>query len=128
MRWVSDRNALESDRVRGAFFSAGAGLVASADGRIRDVAGEVVADTEGWTGDLASLKNPCGGAAVVVVAGNRSVQAFDAGAGPASEPLSLGGQVSALWPAETPGQATLVVRNPATGNYEASRLGASCAE
>ena len=47
---------------------------------------------------------------------------------PASEPMALPGPITALWPAETPGQATLVVRNSKTGNYEASRLGVACAE
>jgi len=45
-----------------------------------------------------------------------------------SEPISLPGPVTALWPAVEPAQATLVVRNSNTGNYEASRLAVACAE
>jgi hypothetical protein len=42
--------------------------------------------------------------------------------------MILTGPITALWPAETAGQATLVIRNSKTGNYEASRLGLACAE
>jgi hypothetical protein len=46
----------------------------------------------------------------------------------ASDLLFLPGPVTALWPSETPGQSTLVIRNSKTGNYEASRLGVACTE
>ncbi len=58
-------------------------------------------------------------------------QAFEIASGraaPLSEPLTLPGPITALWPAETTGQATLVVRNSKTGNYEASRLGVACTQ
>ena len=45
-----------------------------------------------------------------------------------SEPMSLAGPVLALWPADAPSEATVVVRNLKTGNYEASRLGLACAQ
>ena len=47
---------------------------------------------------------------------------------PASDPLPLPGPVTALWPAETRSQATLVVHNLQTGEYEASRLGLACTQ
>ena len=59
------------------------------------------------------------------------VQAFEMVSGQPvarSEALPLPGSVTALWPAETAGQATLVVRNSKTGNYEASRLALACAQ
>jgi hypothetical protein len=130
VHWVTDRNVLEADGVRGAFFSSGAGWFASADGRVRDRAGEPIAEADGWGSDISSVKNPCGaGAAAVVasVAGN-SLQAYELAGAPASEPLPLPGPVSALWPAETPERVTLVIRNSTTGNYEASRLAVACAE
>ena len=46
----------------------------------------------------------------------------------ASDLLFLPGPVTALWPSETPGQSTVVIRNSKTGNYEASRLGVACTE
>jgi hypothetical protein len=137
VRWVTDRNLLESEGVRGGFYNAGGGLFASVDGRIEQRGSEPVGGTDGWGSDLASIENPCGSNPLVIATAASDSHAADQvqiyemtnGQGiPASEALPLPGPVSALWPAETPGQATLVVRNSKTGNYEASRLGLACAE
>ena len=45
-----------------------------------------------------------------------------------SEAMTVPGPALELWPAETPAQVTLVIRNSKTGNYEASRLGVACAQ
>lgn len=124
VRWVTDRNLLESDQVRGAFYSAIGG-------------GQPIAGAEQWGSDVAGIDNPCGPGNVVVAAGagtnpeRDQVQVYEIAGGQAfaaSEALTLPGAVTTLWPAESRGQATLVVRNSQTGNYEASRLRLACAE
>jgi hypothetical protein len=45
-----------------------------------------------------------------------------------SDPVRLPGPVTALWPAETSGDVSVVVRNQKTGKYEASRVAIACAE
>ncbi|HEV2689882.1 MAG TPA: hypothetical protein VGV35_15085, partial [Bryobacteraceae bacterium] len=128
----------ESDGLRGAFYSVAAGLVSTVGGRIEDRNGELVSGTDGWGSDVAASENPCGPSDPAVLASKSGdgqerdeVQAYELVNGlarPASEPLSLAGPVTALWPTETPRQTTLVIRNSKTGNYEASRLGLACAE
>jgi len=137
VRWQSDRNLLESENQRGTFYTVATGLIAAADGRIQDRGGEQLSGADGWGSDIAVVDNPCEPDPVVVVskAGDGldrdEVQAYEIANGlarTASEPLSLPGPVTALWPAETPRQTTLVIRNSKTGNYEASRLGLACPE
>lgn len=139
VHWASDRNVLESQNVRGSFYNAAGGWIASSRGKIETSAGEIVPSTESWGSDLASVANLCGSAGgdVVIVAsagdvgGHDQVQAFTLPPEPptaVSAALSLPGFVTALWASERPGQATLVIRNSKTGNYEASRLGLACAE
>jgi len=137
VRWVSDSNVLESAGVRGSFYNAARDLFASSNESIQDRAGVTAPGTESWGNDLAAVANPCGSGNVLIVsmAGeNRArdqVQVFEMISGQPvvrSEAMALPGAVTALWPAETPGQTTLVVRNSKTGNYEASRLALACAE
>jgi hypothetical protein len=137
VRWQSDRDLLESDGVRGAFYSTAAGFTATADARVVDRSGEAVSGADAWGSDLAAIDNPCGADPVVLAssAGDNydrdAVEAYEMEgslARAASESFSLPGRVTALWPAETSHQVTLVVRNFKTGNYEASRLGLACAE
>lgn len=137
VRWVSDTNELESGDVKSSFYNAAQGLFASSNENIQDRAGVTAPGTESWGNDLASTANPCGSGNVLIVsmAGDNQerdqVQVFEMLSGQPvvrSEALALPGPVTALWPAETPGQATLVVRNSKTGNYEASRLALACAE
>jgi hypothetical protein len=122
LRWVTDRNLLESGQVRGAFYSP---TVPPASG------------AEAWGSDVAAIDNPCSSGATAIASGagvdpgRDQIQVYEIDAGQASatsEPLTLPGPVTALWPAESRGQATLVVRNSQTGNYEASRLGVACAQ
>jgi hypothetical protein len=136
VRWQTNGNLLESDSVRGAFYSVASGIIAAAEGRIQDRSGEPVAGADAWGSDLATIGSACGVEPVVVAAkagdGPRDeVQAYEVTNGLAravSEAVGLPGPVTALWPAETPGQLTVVIRNSKTGNYEASRLGLACAE
>lgn len=135
VRWVTDRNLLESDSVKSQFYSAAAGWFAGPAGRVEDRAGDPLANANGWGSDLASIENPCGAGGLVLAtkagdAGDRDeIQAFEIADGQAvaqSEPVRLPGPVLAFWAAETSGQATVVIRNSKTGNYEASRLGLAC--
>src|SRR5260370_34153267 len=111
VRWVTDRNLLEADGVRGAFFSAANGLFAASDGRIRDHAGEPLASSDAWGSDLAGIANPCGAGATLlaVTAGDSQerdqVQAYEIARGqaaPLSEPMDLAGPGPPLWPNHTP--------------------------
>jgi len=120
LRWVSDRNLLESDAVKGPFYSAANGVFVMAEGR---------SAPETWGSDIAPIQNACGAAVIATsTATDRdSVQAYQ-GAAPVSDSLPLPGPVTALWPSETPGELTVVVHNLQTGNYEASRLGLACSQ
>ena|SRR5579872_5731117 len=137
VRWVSDSNVLESAAVKGSFYNAAQGLVASSNDSILGRAGVRAPGTESWGSDLAAIPNPCSSGNLLIVSlpgDNRErdqIQVFEMISGQPvarSEATALPGQVTALWPAETPGQATLVVRNSKTGNYEASRLALACPE
>src|ERR1700722_3599407 len=108
--WVPDRNVLEGDAPALSF--------------------------EGWGSDWANIADPCAAAGTVEIASSPntehdSVRAYlilDRQANPVSDPLPLPGPVTALWPAETTGQATIVVHNLQTGEYEVSRLGLACTQ
>lgn len=137
VRWVTDRNLLESDNARGTFYAAAAGWFATSEDHILSPTGELLAGSDGWGSELSSVENPCGSGWMLLVSAaddaqdRDQIQAYEVVDGQvvaASEPISLPGPVTALWPAETPGQTTLVIRNSKTGNYEASRLGVACAE
>lgn len=137
VRWVTDRNFLESDGFRDKFFTSGEGLFTGTDGRNRDRAGEVVAGAGAWGSDVAGIESLCGSSALLVATKSGDdldrdqIQVYEIGRGhvtPASEPMDLPGPVTALWPSETREQATLVIRNSKTGNYEASLLGIACTQ
>ncbi len=120
VRWITDRNLLESDAVKGPFYSAANGAFIMAEGH---------AAQEGWGSDIAAIQNACGTAMIATsTATDRdSVQAYQSTT-PVSDPLPLPGPVTALWPSEMPGEVTIVVHNLQTGNYEASRLGLACSQ
>ena len=137
VRWVKDTNVLESGGVKGTFYNAAQGLFASSSESIQDRAGITTPGTESWGNDLAAIANPCASGSVLIVSaagenrGHEELQVFEMISGQPvarSAAMALPGAVTALWPAEKPGQATLVVRNSKTGNYEASRLVLACAE
>jgi hypothetical protein len=137
VRWMSDTNELVSVDVKSSFYNAAQGWFVSSNESIQDRAGVTAPGTESWGSDLAAIANPCGSGNVLIISmagDNREhdqVQLFEMISGQPvvrSEAMAIPGAVTALWPAETPGQATLVVRNSKTGNYEASRLALACAE
>jgi hypothetical protein len=120
VRWVTDRNLLESDAAKAPFYTTAHGLFGGAGG---------------WGSDIAPIDEACsGGTAVIATAAGadqENVRVFQVASGqaiPESDALPLPGPVTALWPAETRGQVTLVVRNAQTGEYEASRLGLACSQ
>jgi hypothetical protein len=137
VRWVTDRNLLESDNFRATFYGAAAGWFATSEDRILSPTGDLLAGSDAWGSQISSVENPCGsgwmllGSAAGDAQDHDQIQGYEVADGQvaeASEAISLPGPVTALWPAETPGQSTLVIRNSKTGNYEASRLGVACAE
>jgi hypothetical protein len=115
VRWITDRNLLESDLAKTPFYTTAQGLFGGA---------------EGWGSDISEAEDPCAGGAAVIASGaatdHDEVRAYNSQATPASEALPLPGPVTALWPAEKLGQVTLVVHNLHTGEYEASNLGLAC--
>jgi hypothetical protein len=120
VRWVTDRNLLESDAAMAPFYT---------------TARELFGGAEGWGSDIAPIDDACSGSAALIAtaagAEQENVRVFQVGSGqavPASDTLPLPGPVTALWPAETRGQVTVVVRNAQTGEYEASRLGLACSQ
>jgi hypothetical protein len=136
-RWVADRNVLESPSFRSAFYAGADGWFSTADHRIIDRAGNSLSVPDAWGSDFASVETSCGANPTVLASGSGDspdhdqAQAYEIASGravSASEPMALPGSITALWPAEAVGQATLVVRNSKTGNYEASRLGVACSE
>jgi hypothetical protein len=134
-RWMADRNDLESEAMKPPFYTSAGGVFAMVDGRVQDRAGQPVAGSENWGSDLAGIDEPCGAAFAVIAssanAEREEVRVYEVAnnqATPASDAMPLPGPVTALWPAESHAQATLVVRNLQTGTYEASRLGLACTE
>ena len=134
-RWIADRNVLESEAMKTPFYAAADGVFAMADGHVQDRSGRPVAGSEVWGSDIAGIDDPCGaGSAVIASAANtereevRAYVIINGQANPASDALPLAGPVTALWPAESHLQATLVVHNLQTGEYEASRLGLACTQ
>jgi hypothetical protein len=136
-RWVTDRNVLASEGFQGSFYSTANGWFSTPDHRIVDRAGNSLPAPEAWGSDFVSIESACGPNPTVLASGpgdnpeRDQVRAYEIASGrsaPASEPMTLPGPITTLWPAEIAGQATLVVRNSKTGNYEASRLGVACAE
>jgi hypothetical protein len=109
--WVADRNVLDGD------------------------ARATAPSFEGWGSDVASITDPCSTGTVVMASSPtneqdsvRTYQVLDRQATPLSDALPTYGPVTALWPSESGREATLVVHNLQTGEYEASRLGLACTE
>jgi hypothetical protein len=121
VRWITDRNLLESDAAKTPFYTTANGLFGGA---------------EGWGSDIAPVNagkdagkdDACGGIIASSNTDHDSVRVYTTQALAESDALPLPGPVTALWPAETRGQVTLVVRNAQTGEYEASRLGLACSQ
>jgi hypothetical protein len=109
VRWVTDRNVVQSGAPAPTF--------------------------EGWGNDSAAIADPCGsGQAIMADSPSndhdsvRAYQIADGRATPVSAPAPLPGPVTALWPAASGREAIVVVRNLQTGEYEASRLVVACSQ
>jgi hypothetical protein len=109
VHWVADRNVLAGDAPGPSF--------------------------EGWGSDRAIIADPCAAGTVEIASSanneHDSVRAYQIANGqvtPMSEAMALSGPETALWPAESGREVTLVVHNLQTGEYEASRLGLACAQ
>jgi hypothetical protein len=133
--WVPDRNILQSDALKAPFYSNANGMFAVTDGRVQDRSGQPVVGSDGWGSDIAGIVDPCGGGTVVIASSantdREEVRVYGVANGQAtaaSDPMPMPGPVTALWPSESRSQATLVVRNLQTGEYEASRLALACTE
>lgn len=132
--WIADRNTVESDATKTPFFTSAGGLFAMTDGRVLDRSGQPVTGAEGWGSDIAAISDPCGSGVAIIASANtdrEDVRVFEVVNGqavPASNSMPLPGPVTALWQSEAPAEATLVVRNLQTGQYEATRLGVACTE
>jgi hypothetical protein len=136
--WAADRNYFESSR--GPYYtSAPAGtniLMAHVDRRARlwGEGSQPRAVVEGWGSDVAPIRSCSANPTVLATAaGNQEdvLEAFEIVENEltsVSDPIRLPGPVTALWPAETPGEVSVVVRNQKTGVYEASRVAIACAE
>lgn len=131
--WAPRRNYLISpDLERATFYTAaslgsGRGIVATTDGALRLLNGVAVTQPAG--SDLASVSGVCP-ALLLTAPGtlSDSLQAFEAAGAELralSERLPLAGVVAALWTAETPAEASLIVHK-ANGEYEASRVTIDC--
>lgn len=131
---VAARNYFEGPRGR--YYTTaeldGAILQAETDGRTR-VYGANSSDTvlrviEGWGSEIATVDSECG-VHVLASLDSDQLQAFRYAAGqvyPTTAPLTLEGPVTAIWPSSDRGQATVIVHNLNTGNYEASRVSIHC--
>jgi len=89
-----------------------------------------------WGSDIAAIRSACRPGTQVLATSSEpssadSVQAFEF---PDREPLAvsqkltLGGAITALWPAQDGASATAVIRNSETGNYEALLLTLTCGQ
>jgi hypothetical protein len=123
VHWVADRNVLVSDAMKTPFYTTAAGMFAPNTG------------AEAWVSDIAAVSDPCGAGTAVIASSPdtehdaiRAYQVSNGQATPASDAAPLAGPVTALWSSESAGQATLVVHNLQTGEYEASRLALACSQ
>lgn len=141
-RWVAGRNYIDGGD-RGNFYTradtASGTLLAGIDGRTRlfGQRPEPLLVINNWGSDIVALDSGCGSRRQVLATSPSTdespdhLQAFEispASYSPVSDPLALPGPVTALWPSESPDQATLVVHNSRTGMYEASRVSLSCTQ
>lgn len=87
-----------------------------------------------WGSDLATVRTACGAGWQVLAAGSGdqggdSVRAYelpDRDPVAVSAPVTLGGEVTALWTGAKGDTATVVARNQETGSYEAFQLAITC--
>lgn len=111
-------------------------LLAGTDGQARLLNSELRQDAvfDGWGSDLASVKTDCGsGWQILVTAAGEASSADSLRAVEVKEDqaatraaLGLSGPVTALWPGNEEGTATVITRNLETRRYEAHVVNAAC--
>lgn len=88
-----------------------------------------------WGSDLAAVHSACGSGTQVIVSGSGASAAGDSlrayeisgrEALPVSSPLQAPGVVTAIWPASSGDNATVVIHKPASDEYEVWSVAASC--
>jgi hypothetical protein len=133
-----------TQRSAPAFYSAAAAprspvplwLFAAVDGSVHLLDGTADQTTiSGWGSDIASVRSGCGSGWQVLASSpngaDDAVRAFeirDRETVPATQPVSLSGSVSALWPASDGTSAIAVSHNREMGTYEAYRLTITCGQ
>ncbi|BDC49960.1 hypothetical protein F183_A22760 [Bryobacterales bacterium F-183] len=132
---VAARNYFEGPRGRYYTMAELDGVVVQAetDGRTRVYAQGAGGDTvlrviEGWGSEMTSIESGCGTHVLASLEADQ-LQAFRYAGGqmyPSTAALVLEGPVTAIWPSSEKGQATVIVQNRSTGNYEASRVSIDC--
>ncbi len=135
VHWLADRNLLASEAMKAPFYAVAGGVFAMADGSAEDRAGRMIGGSEGWGSDISGIADPCRAGYDVIASSagpeREELRAYEVANGqatPASDATPLLGRGTALGPAATQAEATLVVRNLQTGEYEASRLGLACSQ
>ena len=126
MTWMPGRNYLVSPQVGVDFYSA-----AKISDRI--IATTTDGGVTGWKLDrigseFALLRSACAATPVVLASSPTAdewLQAFDENRA-FTGPLDIQGEVAALWPAESPEEASVVVRDSKSGQFEASRVSIAC--
>lgn len=81
--------------------------------------------------DIAAIQTACSRTGMIVTSSGASefLQAFEwtaAGTRPLTDRMSLPGRVVALWQSENPAEVSVVIKNPETGEHEASRVSVDC--
>lgn len=90
----------------------------------------------GWGSAMAAVRSGCGSGRQILTTNNSgkapgSIRAFeiaDRDPVPASEPLELNGDVTALWTQPDGASAVVVLHNPRNGEYEAYQLQITCGQ
>src|SRR4051812_46888519 len=138
VHWIPGRNFFADES--GEFYSiANVGKVefkAGLDGRTRMTTsdGQLIGNIDDWGSDIVAVQGSCGEWFVLPAAkterdGPDHLQAFQVTEGmpiASGEALEFSGPITALWPSETPAQATVVVRNGKAGKYEVYRVAIAC--
>lgn len=136
--WVKQRNFLALDPAKAGYYSVaslGGGRVVAtpiAGGlRVMQEAQELAVEEKAGS-DLAAIRG-CGNGSVALLTGTEekeALRAVEIGAGNATRAIAAAvtaaGPVTALWASENPGEASLVIRNTTTGEYEAYRVAVVC--
>lgn len=91
--------------------------------------------TNNWGSDLAAIHSSCGSGTQVLVSGSGAAKGSDnlrayeisgREAVPASAPIQVPGEVTAIWPSNSGDSAVVVIDKPDSDEYEVWSVAASC--